>query len=259
MKHLKHPATIIAAVALFVAFGGGAAAYASGLINGSQITNHSISAKKMTKSAVKSLHGLRGKRGPAGPAGATGATGATGAAGATGPQGPGGKIVDYNATATASPTFKTLGTFLGETWSVECVTSSGDAELAVEMYTTDGSFNSDLVFTNENSGSPASVSVGTFGFPAGSLTQAHPLTGVLASAAAGGNEEDTNYDIVQEGPATGHIVWHGQAVTQSSGPSTCHASFEYYPEPLTGVSGTPRATAKLGMPMHLGNLHVARR
>jgi hypothetical protein len=78
VKLLKHPATIIAAVALFVALGGGAA-YASGLINGSQIKNHSIAAKKLTKSAVKSLHGLKGA------AGATGATGATGTTGATGP------------------------------------------------------------------------------------------------------------------------------------------------------------------------------
>ena len=65
MKHLKHPATIIAAVALFVAFGGGAAAYASGLISGSKIKNHSIATKKLTKKAIKQLHGARGKTGPA--------------------------------------------------------------------------------------------------------------------------------------------------------------------------------------------------
>ena len=85
MKRLRHPATIIAAVALFVAMGGGAAAYASGLISGSQIKNHSIAAKKLTKKAIKSLHGQRGRRGPAGPAGPTGATGATGATGPIGP------------------------------------------------------------------------------------------------------------------------------------------------------------------------------
>jgi len=64
MKHLKHPATIIAALALFVAFGGGAAAYASGLISGSQIKNHSIPEKKLTKKAIKAL----------GPSGSNGAT-----------------------------------------------------------------------------------------------------------------------------------------------------------------------------------------
>lgn len=84
MKGLKHPATVIAALALFVALGGGAA-WASGLIPGSKIKNHSIAAKKLTKSAMKSL---RGKRGPRGASGARGATGATGAAGAAGPPGP---------------------------------------------------------------------------------------------------------------------------------------------------------------------------
>jgi hypothetical protein len=84
VKLLRHPATIIAAVALFVALGGGAAAYASGLISGSQIKNHSIPAKKLTKSAIASL---RGKRGPAGAQGNTGATGTPGTPGAPGAPG----------------------------------------------------------------------------------------------------------------------------------------------------------------------------
>lgn len=58
VRSLKHPATVIATVALLVAAGGGAAAYASGLINGSQIKNHSISAKKLTKAAITSLSTL---------------------------------------------------------------------------------------------------------------------------------------------------------------------------------------------------------
>jgi hypothetical protein len=73
-KHLRHPATVIAALALFVALGGGAA-WAGGLISGSQIKNHSIPAKKLTKKAINSLHGARGPRGapgtPGGPAGGT--------------------------------------------------------------------------------------------------------------------------------------------------------------------------------------------
>src|SRR5689334_14171251 len=79
-RHLRHPATVIAALALFVALGGGAA-WAGGLIPGSRIKNHSISTKKLTKRAVKSL---RGRRGPSGPQGAPGAQGSTGP---TGPQG----------------------------------------------------------------------------------------------------------------------------------------------------------------------------
>jgi hypothetical protein len=94
VRFFKHPATVIATVALFVAVGGGTAAYASGLISGSQIKNHSIAAKKLTKSAIKSL---RGKRGPVGPQGATGVTGATGAAGPAGPTGPIGPSNTYAA------------------------------------------------------------------------------------------------------------------------------------------------------------------
>lgn len=56
MKELRHPATIIAALALFLTLGGGAYAAATGLISGSQIRNHSIPVTKLTGSAVKSLH-----------------------------------------------------------------------------------------------------------------------------------------------------------------------------------------------------------
>ena len=55
MKHFKHPATIIALIALFAALSGGAGAAVSGLISGSQITNHSIPITKLTASAIKSL------------------------------------------------------------------------------------------------------------------------------------------------------------------------------------------------------------
>lgn len=114
MKHLKHPATIIAAVALFIAFGGGAAAYASGLINGSQIKNHSIAAKKLTKSAIKSLHGQRGPAGPAGPTGATGATGATGLQGPKGDTGSTGltgyKVVTTTTSSTGASLFHGFAT-----------------------------------------------------------------------------------------------------------------------------------------------------
>ena len=101
MKALKHPATVIAALALFVALGGGAA-WASGLISGSHIKNHSIAEKKLTKKAIKALRGhrgARGARGPAGAKGATGAAGAPGAPGATGPPGPS-NTVRWNTTST---------------------------------------------------------------------------------------------------------------------------------------------------------------
>jgi hypothetical protein len=90
MKYLKHPATVLAALALFVALGGGAAAYASGLISGSQIKNHSIAEKKLTNAAIAALRGQRGPRGFAGPTGPTGAAGPAGPAGSVGPAGPAG-------------------------------------------------------------------------------------------------------------------------------------------------------------------------
>ncbi len=49
------PAFVIALIALFVALGGGAAAYASGLISGSQIKNRSIAEKKLTKGAINGI------------------------------------------------------------------------------------------------------------------------------------------------------------------------------------------------------------
>jgi len=54
MKNLKHPATIIAMLALLVALGSGAAV-AGGLISGASIKNHSIPANKLTAGAIASL------------------------------------------------------------------------------------------------------------------------------------------------------------------------------------------------------------
>ena len=89
LKAWKHPATILASLALFVALSGGAALAASGLISGDQIVNHSIPAKKLTPAAINAL---QGQRGPAGPRGVKGATG---------PRGPGAiSIAKYQAAAT---------------------------------------------------------------------------------------------------------------------------------------------------------------
>lgn len=103
----------LSVLALFVALTGiGGAAYASGLINGASIKNHTIGVNKLTAGAVKSLksggakgvvgsQGAQGDRGPAGPAGppgpagvaggsgSPGAPGASGTAGAAGPAGAG--------------------------------------------------------------------------------------------------------------------------------------------------------------------------
>jgi hypothetical protein len=57
------PAFVISLIALFVALGG-TTAYASGLISGRQIVNHSIPANKLTAAAVNALQGRRGPSGP---------------------------------------------------------------------------------------------------------------------------------------------------------------------------------------------------
>jgi len=63
----RGPTLAIALIALFVALGG--TAYASGLISGKQIENHTIAEKKLTGPAIKALRGHRGPRGQKGPAG----------------------------------------------------------------------------------------------------------------------------------------------------------------------------------------------
>jgi len=74
----------IALLALFVALGGTSFAAAS-FINGKQIKPNSIPKNRLTKSAVKSLHGAKGAKGVPGQRGPTGAQGAPGTPGAAGP------------------------------------------------------------------------------------------------------------------------------------------------------------------------------
>jgi hypothetical protein len=129
MRNLKHPATVVAAIALFVALGGGAA-YASGLISGSRIKNHSIPAKKLTASAVKALRGTRGPAGRRGAAGATGATGAPGPKGATGspgaPGAPGTPAAKLFAAVNSDGTFAA-----GQSSGVTSVIATGTGQYVV--------------------------------------------------------------------------------------------------------------------------------
>jgi hypothetical protein len=96
VKTLRHPATIIASLALFIALGGGRAV-ADGFISGSKIVSHSIPEWKLTSHAITNLRGERGATGPAGPSGPQGTTGLTGP---VGPQGPPG---DTGASGPAGP------------------------------------------------------------------------------------------------------------------------------------------------------------
>ena len=55
MKHFKHPATIIALIALFAALSGGAGAAMTKLISGSQIKKGSIAENRLQPSAINAL------------------------------------------------------------------------------------------------------------------------------------------------------------------------------------------------------------
>ena len=212
MKYPKHPATAVAAVVLFVALGSGAAAYASGLISGSQIKNHSIPAKKLTRSAINSLRGKRGMRGPAGP---------------------GGKIVTYDATANASPTTTSLGKFLGDTIGASCKLIGGAVVLTVYLQTTNGSWKVDYTLVANNNGKVTS-NAREINDKAGTLST---LTGIDSRTAnPGGHESDGRLDFLQLSPSPGSMIWHETVSTKNSA-KTCHLLVESFPETITAVAG----------------------
>jgi hypothetical protein len=231
VKNLKHPATVIAAVALFVALGGGAAAYASGLISGSRIKNHSIAAKKLTKSAVKSL---RGRRGPAGP---QGVPGSQGPAGPAGPQGPGGSILTFDANATASPSPTTLGSALGDTWSAECKLTSGSADLFIFLQTTDGSWKYDVgqVFSSTSSSADAFQE----NFPAGTFSTPQPLGDDQGGTAPSEIEVET--DGTQLKPTPGYLSLHVSVFDTTAPAHTCHFEVNTIPETVNAVTAFGKA------------------
>lgn len=81
------PALAISVLALFVALGGTSLA-AAGYINGKHIKPRSIPESRLTKSAIRALHGAIGATGPKGPSGPQGTQGAQGPKGDTGDIGP---------------------------------------------------------------------------------------------------------------------------------------------------------------------------
>ena len=83
MRGLRHPATVIAAVALFVALGGSSLAAAS-FINGRHIKPHSIPTNRLTKKAIKALRGAKGPQGAQGVQGVQGVQGIQGLQGTPG-------------------------------------------------------------------------------------------------------------------------------------------------------------------------------
>jgi hypothetical protein len=74
----------VALLALFVAMGGTSLA-ATGLFNGNQIKRHTIPKDRLTRLAIKQLHGAQGARGPRGATGPQGIQGTRGLQGVPGP------------------------------------------------------------------------------------------------------------------------------------------------------------------------------
>jgi len=215
-------------VALFVALGGGAVAYAAGVINGSQIKNHSIAAKKLTSSAIKSLHGQTGPAGPPGPQGVPG------------PQGTEGTILAYDANAvTGSPTPTTVGTVLGDTYGATCTSSSGSASFRLYLQTTDGSWTADFDSITHNSIDQILADAYHTNQPAGGLSTPQIVDALIADS--GGHQADRQVDFVQLSPSPGLVTWHETAITTTAPSATCHLSIQAIPESLTAVHGTPHA------------------
>ena len=167
MKGLRHPATAIAVLALFVALGGTSLAAAS-YINGKHIKPHSIPQNRLTAAALKALHGARGATGAQGPQGLQGPQGVQGVQGVQGtPGAPGlsGYTVVTNTQTAATPVsgigatvscpFGTkalgggghvlsgttgFGPYLTDSyptnggWLVEYVMTAGSTLLSVEVY-----------------------------------------------------------------------------------------------------------------------------
>jgi hypothetical protein len=222
------PAFVVALVALFVALGSGAA-MASGLISGSQIKNHSIPAKKLTKSAVSSLQGQRGATGAAGAKGATGSQGVQGPKGAQGPQGPGGSIVSYDATASATPPKTLLGTFLGDTFSAECEGGGSITQVVLLMQTSGGSWRADMSSFVDMDGT-TTTNLSTFNDPAGTFSSPE----VIASAVTvPGQAEESQDNIVQLGPKAGSLTFNLEA---AGTPKTCHLSVQSIPESIVAAT-----------------------
>ena len=206
------PATFVAAVALFVALGGGAYAAVQS-ISGGTITPNSIPENRLTKAAIAALSG---------------------------------QILTYDATAVVgAPSPKIIGTVLGDTFAAACVNNSGNAELVVYLKTSDGSWSADGSIAS----SDGFANAGLVRYPAGTLSTLHTVDTVDASA--GSNASDFQFDWIQLGPQAGSLEWHESAITTSTPSASCHVSIEAFPSPLTKVSAAVLAQGRstLSLPL----------
>jgi hypothetical protein len=178
--------------------------------------------------------GPQGAQGPAGPAGAQGAPG------------PGGKILTYDATASATPTRTTIGTVLGDTLSASCsIPAAGEAQLNVYLQTVTGGWDADYTVvadTNGTVGTSGTVTTDASSYDAPPGAYSAPVQVATVEADSGGHQSDTRYDFIQTVPFSGSMSWHEDASTANNHPQvqglqTCHLSVEAIPETMTSVLG----------------------
>lgn len=228
-------ANVIATIALFAALGGGAYAATQlpkNSVGAAQLKKSAVTPAKLSPAAKRALskpgrvgaagaRGPEGPRGDSGPRGDTGSKGETGAKGDTGTAGPGATILSYDAAASASPTLKTIGTVLGDTFSAEClIPSAGAAELKLYVSTSDGSLRWDIG-TESTEGVTSEGRSISINFPAGTFLTPKVIAG--ATAAAGESQSDHNSQVVQLAPVRGYLNVHSTASTVG-GAQTCHAT-----------------------------------
>jgi hypothetical protein len=234
LKQLKHPATVIAALALFVALSGGAVAAVAVVINGSQIKNHSIAAKKLTAGAINSLHGQRGLQGIRGPQGVQGVQG---------PQGPGATLLSYDAAAVlGTPAPTPLGTILGNMYGATCISSGGNVTVRPYIQTPDGSWIASYTGIVNPAGGSVSDGTSALNIAAGTLSGALHLFLGSVSAPTGGSQSDIQFDFLQLSQSPGEVIMHSTVKTTPTS-ANCYLTIQGIPEQETVVHGAPRASS----------------
>jgi hypothetical protein len=238
------PALVVAVVALFVALGGttyaatslpknsvGAKQLKKNAVTGTKIKNGAVTKTKISKKTIAALKGNQGPQGVQGPPGPKGDQG---------PQGPGGSILSFDAPATASPSPTTLGTALGDTWSAECVLSSGVADLVIFLKTSDGSWTWEPGQEIGGSGT-SSASAFDVVYPAGMFSTTTNIGDDPGGTAP--NDFELQDQGLQLKPVPGYLALHLSVIDTTAPSHTCHMSVDTVPEAAT-LTGAPQASVR---------------
>jgi hypothetical protein len=143
--------------------------------------------------------------------------------------------VTYDATASASPTVKTVGTFLGDTLTASCsIPAAGEAQLNLFITTSNGAWNADILQIDSTNGAPGTPVATKVDFPVGGLPANNQIG--FEEANAGGHESDNQLQLIQLAPSTGSLTIH-QTASTFGGAQACHMSVQSFPETRTAVTG----------------------